>query len=267
MVSARCHWRRNSSASRTAPTSRTARAGRRWLARHGPDLARLKPIYLGDDLYSRQPICESVQELGADFLFVAKPSSHATLMEWLAGVELSRHQERVKKGRSFQTHRYRWLEGVPIRDGKDALGVNWLEIEIVNAAGKTTYKNSFVTSLPVTEENVAELAACGRARWKVENESFNVLKTKGYHLAHNFGHGKDNLSALLVTMNLLAFAWHTLCDLTVRAWQKARQRIATRKRFFQDLAAITGYLLFPNWAALIRTMIDGEPPPEVLQAR
>ena len=68
-------------------------------------------------------------------------------------------------------------------------------------------------------------------------------------------------------MNLLAFAWHTLCDLTVRAWQKARQRIATRKRFFQDLGAITGYLLFPNWAALIRTMIDGEPPPEVLQAR
>ncbi len=65
-------------------------------------------------------------------------------------------------------------------------------------------------------------------------------------------------------MNLLAFAMHTLCDLTARAWQQARQRIGARTRFFQHLGAITGYLLFPNWAALIRTLVDGEPPPEVL---
>ena len=244
-----------------------SRAVRRWLAAHGPGLARLKPVYLGDDLYSRQPICESVQALGADFLFVAKPASHPTLMEWLTGIEVPSHETRVKKAGRFQSHRYRWLEGVALRDGEDALSVNWLEIEIVNAAGKTTYKNAWVTSLPVTQDSVADIAACARARWKVENESFNVLKTKGYHLEHNFGHGKHNLSALLVTMNLLAFAWHTLLDLTAKAWQKARQRIATRKRFFQDLASITGYLIFPNWAALIRTLIDGQPPPDVLTTR
>jgi hypothetical protein len=37
-----------------------------------------------------------------------------------------------------------------------------------------------------------------------------VLKTKGYHLEHNFGHGKKNLSALLMTFNLLAFLFHTV---------------------------------------------------------
>ncbi len=63
-----------------------SRAARRWLARHGPDLARPKPVCLGDGLYSRQPICESVQELGADFLFAAKPSSHPALYEWLSGI-------------------------------------------------------------------------------------------------------------------------------------------------------------------------------------
>ena len=113
---------------------------------------------------------------------------------------------------------------MPIGDGEDARLVNWLEIEILNAAGKTTYKNAQVTSLPLDETNVAELAARGRARWKIENESSNVLKTKGYDLEHNFGHGKENLSALSVTMNLLAFAWHALLDLTAKAWQTARQR-------------------------------------------
>jgi hypothetical protein len=41
-----------------------------------------------------------------------------------------------------------------------------------------TYRNSFITDLDVGRENVVNLAAAGLARWKIENESFNVLKTK-----------------------------------------------------------------------------------------
>jgi hypothetical protein len=33
----------------------------------------------------------------------------------------------------------------------------------------------------------------------VENENSNTLKTKGYHLTHNFGHGKQHLSSLLLS--------------------------------------------------------------------
>ena len=141
--------------------------------------------------------------------------------------------------------------------------VNWLEIEIVDPAGKTTYRNSFVTDLAVTKENVAELAACGRARWKIENESFNTLKTKGYNLEHNFGHGEANLAAVLATMNLLAFAMHTVADLVDAAWKAARAAVGTRKRFFEDLRAITTYLVFPSWPVLIETLRSGEPPAQV----
>ena len=195
-----------------------SRAARRWLAAHGPGLARLKPIYIGDDLYSRQPICEAVQAVGGHFLFVAKPGSHPTLHDGLDGVELPVHEERVKKGRGFQTHRYRWLTNLPVRDGEDALTVNWLDIEIINTAGNVTCRNSFVTDLAVDRSNVAELAACGRARWKIENETFKVLKNNGYHLEHNFGHGKENLSALLATLNFFAFACHGLCESLETAW-------------------------------------------------
>ncbi len=65
------------------------------------------------------------------------------------------------------THRFRWMSQVPLRDGKDAMLMNWFEIEIGNAAGEVTYRNSFITDLPVGRDNVAELATCGRARWKV----------------------------------------------------------------------------------------------------
>jgi hypothetical protein len=101
------------------------------------------------------------------------------------------------------------------------MAVNWFSIEVQNAKGKRTYSNSFVTDLPVTANTVAELAACGRARWKIENETFNVLKTTGYNLEHNFGHGKETLASVLVTLNLLAFAFHTAAYLGVLAWRTA----------------------------------------------
>lgn len=59
---------------------------------------------------------------------------------------------------------------------------------------------------------MVEIAAFLRVRWKIENESLNVLKNNGYNLAHNFGHGKKNLVRIFAAMNLLAFAFHTACD-------------------------------------------------------
>ena len=237
-----------------------SRATHRWLATHGPKYAHLKPIYLGDDLSSRQPTCEAVRSIGGHFLFTAKPISHKTLYSWLDGAEVPAMMQKIKQGARFVTHRYRWLEGVPLRDGHDSLFVNWLEIEIVDASGKVTYRNSFVTDLPVNASVVAELAACGRSRWKIENESFNTLKTKGYNLEHNFGHGQANLAAVLATMNLLAFAMHTVADLADLSWRAARAAVGSRKRFFEDLRAITTYLVFPSWAALIETLRSGEIP-------
>jgi hypothetical protein len=240
-----------------------ARATHRWLAKHGPEYKHLSPIYLGDDLSSRQPTCQAVRAIGAHFLFTAKPSSHKTLYSWLEGAEVPALEKQVKRGARFVTHRYRWLEGVPLRDGADAMMVNWLEIEIADPSGKVTYRNSFVTDLPVTRQTVAELAACGRARWKIENENFNTLKTKGYNLEHNFGHGKEHLAALLATMNLIAFAMHTVADLVDGAWRAARAAVGARKRFFEDLRAITTYLVFPTWGELVETLRTGRVPPVI----
>jgi hypothetical protein len=119
----------------------------------------------------------------------------------------------------------------------------------------------------VDSGRVAELAACGRARWKIENESFNVLKTRGYHLEHNFGHGTAHLSALLACLNLLAFAIHTVCDLAEGAWRKARTTLGPRLRFFQSLQALTTYLVFSSWTELLDTLAFARPPPSPAKPR
>lgn len=236
-------------------------AAKRWLAAHGARYARLSPIYLGDDLFSRQPLCEAVHEVGGHFIFVCKPSSHPLIAEYITGIDLQNRQETVKHGKKRSIFRYRWIRDIPLRDGKDAILVNWFEIEILNANDKVTYRNSFVTDLPVAPDNVAELAACGRARWKIENETFNVLKTKGYNIEHNFGHGKLHLAAILATLNLLAFAVHTVCDIGDELWRSARQKLGSRRQFFNNLAAITTFLIFPSWEDLLQTLAFAKPPP------
>jgi hypothetical protein len=236
-------------------------AAKRWLATHAKRYARLDPVYLGDDLFSRQPLCQAVLDEGGHVIFVCKPASHPLIQEYLIGADVPVLEQMVKRGKQRFIQRYRWLADVPLRDGRDALMLNWFEIEIINPQGETTYRNSFVTDLPVGPDNVAELAACGRARWKIENETFNILKNGGYNLEHSFGHGKQNLAAILVSLNLLAFAIHTVCDLADELWRAARAKLGPRYNFFHKLAAITTYLIFPSWDDLLLTLAFAKPPP------
>ena len=229
-------------------------AAKRWLAKHGAAVAHLRPVFLGDDLFACQPIAAAIQAMGGNFILTCKPSSHKTIAEYLQGAELQEHRQTVCKRGKRTTTVYRWLDGVPLRATEDAITVNWFSIETCNAKGKRTYYNSFVTDLPITPDTVAELAACGRARWKIENETFNVLKTNGYNLEHNFGHGKKTLASVLVTLNLLAFAFHTAACLGVLAWRTAVIARGPTYRFFEHLRTITVYVVFQDWPHLLQSI-------------
>jgi hypothetical protein len=242
------------------------RAAARWLRKHKDWLAPHRPVFLGDDLYSRQPLCQEVLASGADFLFVALPTTHKLVFEYLDGAleqppTLQVRQKHPTSGKLEAVHTFRWMLDVPLRDGKDALRVNVIEMTSVGPKGEVKYRNSWVTSLPVTAANVAEIALCGRARWKIENEGFNCLKTKGYNLEHNFGHGKQHLASLLASLNLLAFGFHTVCLATDERWRDARAVHGSARAFYAMMHSATWLLLFPSWDALLSTLKTARPPP------
>jgi hypothetical protein len=235
-------------------------AAKRWLQRFGARYHSLGVTILGDDLYCKQPLCEAIRAQGLNFILVCKPDSHPTLSEWVASLAATEDVHTLcverRHGKRTDTETYRFINQVPLRDGADALMVNWCELTTTRADGKIIYHNAFATNHPITAENVAEIVRAGRSRWKVENENNNTLKTKGYHLTHNFGHGKQHLAALLATLNLLAFLFHTLLDLLDSSYQRIRQFLP-RKTFFDDLRALTRYMCFENWQALMAFMTDG----------
>ena len=104
---------------------------------------------------------------------------------------------------------------------------------------------------------MAQVAQAGRGRWKSENENNNVLKTKGYHLEHNFGHGKQYLSATMLSLNLLAFLFHTVMEWSDEKYALLRQVLARRQTFFEDIRALTRYMVFESWHHLMAFMIGG----------
>ena len=235
-------------------------AGKRWLEKNGAQYAALKATLLGDDIYAHQPFCRRTLLHGFDFLFVCKPESPTTLYNWvnlLQRPDLGTVKARVKVGAHFHTYAYRYANNVPLAEGQDALKVNWCEITVTDHKDQVIYRNGFVTNLKITDDNVAAMVVAGRARWKIENENHNTLKTKGYHLEHNFGHGKEHLSSLLAAMNILAFLYHPFLSFTDEHYRLIRANLPTRKTFLDDLRALTRYLLFPNWAALMDFMMRG----------
>lgn len=237
-------------------------AAKRWLDTHSERVRALRPVYLGDDLFACQPVCQLVLDKQADFLFTAKPLSHKGLYDFMDGATPEERTIAAKQGTKKLSLRYRWFTDVPMREDKDALLVNWIGLAVSDAAGKPVYENAFITSLPVSAGNVADIAACARARWKIENGSFNVLKNNGYHLEHNFGHGKLHLAMMFAALNLLAFAFHTLCDCLEKTWADARAAKRSRVRFFEHLRTITAYMVFPSWHDLMTTLITSIPPPQ-----
>src|SRR5262245_8106755 len=237
-------------------------AGTRWLATHAARVAPHGVTVLGDDLYSNQPLCALALQHGYNFIFVCKPDSHVKFYErlafWQANDGMVELERRHWNGRYPEVISYRYINDVLLREGDHTLEVQWFEITVVNAkTGEQLYHNSFITNHPVTAATVAAVAHAGRGRWKIENENNNVLKTKGDHVEHNFGHGKQYLAAFLLSLNLLAFLFHTVLEWSDDRYALLRRVLARRQTFFEDIRALTRYMVFDSWQHLMEFMIRG----------
>ena len=237
-------------------------AAKRWLAANAGRYSTGNDTLLGDDLYAHQPFCRQAMLHGFHFIFTCMPSSHTHLSGWVEALEPGKDLHALKlrvKGKSnrWEHHQYRWAKGVPLTGEETPLKVNWCEVTVTDREGESLYRNSYITDWEITASNVAGLVAAGRARCKIENENNNVLKTKGYHLEHNFGHGKKHLANLLLAMNILAFALHTLLEVTDESYQLIRGAVGARQKFFRHLEALTTYLYFETWDRLMDFMMRG----------
>ena len=210
---------------------------------------RLEVIFTEDALSAKGPYLRRILDIGAHFIVNVNPTGNPTLFEWLKGISPEKKIITTKT----ESIELRFYNRIPLNDSNHDLLVNVIDCVIRDKKGKTTHF-SWITDLLVTQENVYALARAGRARWHIENETFNTLKNQGYQFEHNFGHGYKNLSHVFGLLMFLAFlidqVQQRCCGLFQEALEKAKRKI----RFWEKLRMYVLEFYVDSWAALYSAM-------------
>jgi len=228
-------------------------AAKRFVGNIRKEFPQLGLLIGGDGLFSKQPIIEDILAERMHYLFVAKPDDHKHMMEWVdAYDDLERVEFEDEAGRR---HVYEWINDVPLNGKEDAIHVNFLRCVVMkaNKSGKEkiVYRNSWVTDVDVTSENIKTLVLAGRCRWKSENELFNVMKNHGYYMERNYGHGQKNLAFNFYLLTLLAFLFHQIAELTDKQYQACRKKFGSKKHLWEKLRSWIDIIIFETWEQLL----------------
>ena len=181
-------------------------AGERWLGHFREDHTRLSIIVLEDGLGSNAPHIQDLIAANCHFILVAKPGDHGHLLEQLVARCEAGEVETCDRldAQTQSQHHYTFTNGLGLNKANPKVLVNVLQYVQTDADG-TSHEWTWVTDLKLTAKNVAEVARGARARWRIENETFNTLKNHNYHFEHNYGHGKKNLSTVFALLMMMAF--------------------------------------------------------------
>ena len=213
----------------------------------------LKLIVVEDGLASNAPHIRQLQALDLRFILGAKQSDHTLLFDWVTATpETAEVTFTDEKG---LRHRFRYLNGAPLNDANFDLEVNFLEYWEHAPDGTVTHF-SWVTDIPIHENNLMTLMRGARARWKIENETFNTLKNQGYHFEHNFGHGNNHLSTVLMHLMMLAFLIDQIQQHGCRLFQAALTAARGKARLWRKLRSRFDLCLIPDWETLYRSIIQ-----------
>lgn len=240
-------------------------ASERLLRNFRREHPHLPVIVVEDALSSNGPHLKLLIELSMSFITVVKPNGNKFLFDWIESFDwsedLSKHVDSQGEF-SFiddqgKTHKFRFVNQAPLNDTHNDLKVNFLEYWEISKEGKILYHNTWITDLEITELNVYKIARGGRARWHIENETFNTLKNQGYHFEHNFGHGYKNLSTVFAMLMMLAFLIDQTEQLCCGLFQGALKESRSKKTYlWRTIRELFVTHIVPSWEVLYLAIIN-----------
>jgi hypothetical protein len=245
-------------------------AARRFLQKLRQEHPHLPLIVVEDGLSSNGPHIRDLQKHRMHYILGAKQGDHPLLFHCL--------EESAKKGKSTEltmtdpenpkiTHAFQFINGLPLNQSNLDLPVNVIDYW-QHTEGKKSLHFCWVTDFTVTQENVFQLMRGGRARWKIENETFNTLKNQGYHFGHNYGLGKKHLSEVFVTLMMLAFLVDQTQQLTSALFRSVWQKFGTKRALWEEMRNLFQSFELDSMEMLYTALLNGyrKPKLEILYA-
>ena len=230
-------------------------AARRLLQKIRREHPRLKLIVVEDGLASNGPHVRDLIACGMHFILGVKPGDHEFLFTQVevarrrgCSPKLTRHEGNI-------TREVSWVWDVPLNESNQDLRVNFLEYREYDAEGKCYKTFTWITDLHITHRNAWWFARGGRARWHIENETFNTLKNQGYHYEHNYGHGQENLSVVFAMLMMLAFLVDQTQQLCCGLFRAVWQKLGSKRALWEILRSHFYHFTFRSMRQLYEAML------------
>lgn len=203
-----------------------------------------------DALYGNAPLIELLREHHMAFLIGVKDGYVPVQVQELTAQGKMKEISWESQGRLSALQ---FANGLILNGQNQNLSVNYLEyMEVDPNTAEVIYFNSWITDLPISEENALELVTVARTRWKIENETFNTLKNQGYHLEHNYGHGSKYLATNFAILTFLAFLTDQIAQCLDKAFQKALEICKTKKALWEKVRQVFDLLPALSMSAIYR---------------
>jgi hypothetical protein len=230
-------------------------AAKRFLAQLKQDYPDLTFTITEDALSPNAPHIRELEKHGFHYILGVKEGDHEHLFEQVALARQEGRTTEYERRSGDVVHRFCFVNQMPLNKSNPDILVNFVEYWEISA-GKTQHF-CWVTDFTVTKLNVFTIMRGGRARWKVENETFNTLKNQGYHFEHNFGHGKKNLSVVFAALMMLAFLVDQVQQLACELFQAVLEKKGSRKRLWEHMRALFKTIELKSMTQLFEAILYG----------
>ena len=232
-------------------------AAKRFLAKLRREHPHLRVIVTEDGLSSNAPHIETLQAYGCHYILGVKEGDPGYLCAQVRAAELAGRVQQYERhdGATGVTQRFRFLNAVPLNAAHPELRVNFFEYGESSADHVQHW--SWVTDLRVHHANVETLMRGGRARWKIENETFNTLKNQGYHFEHNYGHGTQQLSVVLAVLRMLAFLVDQTPQLCCALFRAVEKKCGSKRGLWERLRALFFAYALTSMRQLLEALFYG----------
>lgn len=234
-------------------------ASKRLLTKIREEHPNLKLIVVEDALASNAPHIRLLKQQRMHFLLGAKPADHEHLFaEVIQAYEEDRMtsiqwEDPKRKGVTCEIG---FTGNLPLNKSNLDLRVNFLQYSEYGPDGECMKCFSWVTDLTITEENAAKLVSGGRARWKIENETFNTLKNQGYQFEHNFGHGVENLSVVFAMLMMLTFLVDQTQEQGCPLFQAIHKKFTSRRSVWDHIRSHFRHFEFESMQHLYEVVLN-----------
>jgi hypothetical protein len=230
-------------------------AAKRFFEKLRQDHPRLPLIIIEDALSANAPHIAELKRHHLRFILGVKPGDHKYLFDYVAKARIAGQTMAFENQEEGVTHRFCFLNDVPLNESNPDVRVNFLEYWEIKK-GKTLHF-TWITDFMISLDNAFDLMSGGRARWKIENETFNTLKNQGYHFEHNFGHGQHHLSVVFAQLMMLAFAVDQAQQLACQFFQAAWAEVGSKRLLWERLRSLFYELAFDSMSAIWRAIAYG----------